>query len=103
MEGSLESDMVGESASMTDAELSSKVLRYFYDNRFRGMMDVRCTDIDVALGAIEFCRICKQLKDLGLIENHEAALSGPTAKYDRKRRDDAGQGLADPGAPVGSN
>jgi hypothetical protein len=53
---------------MTDAELRSKVLQYFYDNRLKGELEVRCTDVDLALGAIEFCRICKQLKDLRLIE-----------------------------------
>jgi Domain of unknown function (DUF4145) len=53
---------------MTDKELRSQVLQYFYDNRLGGQMEVRCTDVDLALGAIEFCRICKQLKELRLIE-----------------------------------
>jgi predicted nucleotide-binding protein len=53
---------------MTDAELKSKILRHFYEKRWQGMTAIRCSDINLALGAIEFGRICKQLKDLGLIE-----------------------------------
>lgn len=53
---------------MTDAELRIKFLKHFYEKRFEGMRAFRCTDIDLALGAIDFGRICKQLKDLGLIE-----------------------------------
>jgi TIR domain len=53
---------------MTEAELQNKVLQYFYEKRFEGMTAIRCTDIDPTLGAIVFGRICKQLKDLRLIE-----------------------------------
>src|SRR6516225_6485571 len=53
---------------MPDAELRDNVLQHFYSKRFGGLAVIRCTDIAPDLGAIEFCRICGQLKDIGLIE-----------------------------------
>jgi hypothetical protein len=53
---------------MTETELRNKVLQHFYEKRFEGRTTIRCTDIALDLGAMKFATICKDLKDLGLID-----------------------------------